>query len=227
MKILALIAARAGSKRLPGKNKRLLIGSPLVLWSVRSVRGISEVCDTLVSTDDNQIAEMCSSEGALVPWLRPTELAGDDVPMFPVALHALDWYEQVNGRVDGLMLLQPTSPFRSAQTVKRGIELFGSTGGRPVVAVSPARSHPMRCFDVRDDRMTPFINDKPVDLRTQELPPAYEVNGSLYLITPKDLKKHESFYAENMFPLIVESFEESIDIDTELDWRLAEAFYRN
>ncbi len=124
MRILAVIPARGGSKRLPRKNIRPLGGIPLIFWSINAAKGISEICDILVSTDDPEIAEVTKNTGALVPWLRPRELATDTAQSVDVCLHALEWYEKEKGKVDGLMLLQPTSPFRTRGSILRGIELF-------------------------------------------------------------------------------------------------------
>ena len=128
MKILALILARGGSKRLPGKNIRILGGKPLIVWSLDVAQDIAEICTTLVSTDDLEIAKVCKEAGALVPWLRPAELSTDTAGSVDAALHALDWYEKEYGMVDGILLLQPTSPFRTKETVRKGIELFKENG---------------------------------------------------------------------------------------------------
>ena len=222
MKILALITARGGSKRVPGKNVRPLGRRPLISWSIDVVKGMHEICDILVTTDDPEIAGITRNEGALVPWLRPGELATDSASSVDVALHAIDWYEGNKGKVDGLLLLQPTSPFRSRSSVERGIEMFCKNQFRPVVGVSPARSHPMQCFKIEGDQMRPFIAGGET-LRSQDLPPAYEVNGAIFLIAPDDLRRERSFYPENMLPLVIDAPEESIDIDTEWDWLIAEA----
>lgn len=227
MKIFALITARSGSKRVPGKNIRPLGGKPLIVWSIDVAKGIPELCDILVSTDDSAIAEVARNAGALVPWLRPPELATDTASSVDVALHALNWYENTHGKIDGLLLLQPTSPFRSRDTVRRGIELFRSNNRRPVVAVSAARSHPLWCFTIEGETMRPFIDGGGLDLRSQDLPAAFEVNGSLYLVAPADLRKLRSFYGTDAVPLVVEQTDESIDIDTERDWRIAEAIVRS
>jgi CMP-N,N'-diacetyllegionaminic acid synthase len=226
MRILALIAARGGSKRVPGKNIRPLRGSPLIVWSINIAKSIPEVCDILVSTDSNEIAGVAKNAGALVPWLRPAELATDTASSVDVCLHALKWYEDENGKVDGLVLLQPTSPFRSRNSVLRGIELFRLHQHCPVIGVSAAESHPMWCFKIEEGTMRPFIKFEGLYLRSQDLPPAYVINGVFYLIAPKDLRKLKSFYSENMVPLVIDSPEESIDIDTEWDWQLAEAVIR-
>lgn len=224
MRILALISARGGSKRLPGKNIRILGGRPLIVWSINVAKEIPEICDILVSTDDPVIADVARKAGARVPWLRPEALATDTATSVDVCLHALDWYEDENGKVDGLLLLQPTSPFRSRDTVLKGIELFHTHGHRPVLGVSHAASHPMWCFKIDGETMCPFMDGGGLHLRSQDLPPAYVVNGIFYLIAPKDLRERRVFHSDDYdaVPLVISDSEESIDIDTEWDWTLAE-----
>ncbi len=226
MRILALITARAGSKRLPGKNIKLLGGKPLIVWSIDVVKNIPEICDILVSTDDGVIAEVARSAGASVPWLRPADLANDTASSADVALHALDWYERENGKVDGLLLLQPTSPFRTRETVLRGITIFMENQGSPVISLSPAESHPMWCFRVNDQVMQPFINDgSDLNLRSQDLTPAYVINGAFYLVAPDRLRVSKSFYDKDTVPLLMDEPKESIDIDTEWDFLCAETVF--
>ena len=226
MKILAVITARGGSKRLPGKNLALLGGRPLIVWSIDAAKGIAEVCDILVSTDDLAIADVARKAGALVPWLRPAELATDTATSENVCLHALDWYESKSGTVDGLLLLQPTSPFRSRQTVEQGIRLFQLHKRRSVISVSPAKSHPYWCVQIQDGRVRPFVNQVGLNLRSQELPPAYVLNGALYLASPEMLRAKRSFCDNDTVPLVIDDPEEGLDIDTEWDWRMAEAAVR-
>ena len=209
---------------MPRKNIRVLGDKPLLVWSIDVCRGMAEICDILVSTDDDEIAQIARKSGALVPWLRPAELATDTVTTEDVAFHALDWYEREKGMVDAVLLLQPTSPLRTLDTVQRGIKLFRKHGNRPVVGVSPATSHPMRCLTVNGDRMKSFMEGGGLHLRSQELPPAFVVNGAFYMITPGDLIRHQSFYSDDMVPLQMLNPEEGIDIDTEFDWKIAESF---
>jgi CMP-N,N'-diacetyllegionaminic acid synthase len=223
MRILALIPARGGSKRLPGKNTRLLAGKPLIVWSIEATNGLAEVCDTLVSTDSAAVAAVAREAGALVPWLRPAELATDEANSVDVALHAVDWYEKARGPVDGLLLLQATSPFRTRQSVRRGIDAFRLGEGRAVLGVSPAQSHPLWCFRVEEQVLRPFIDRGGLALRSQDLPPAFTINGGFYLISPAQLREQQSFHGEDVLPLIMDDPAESIDIDTEWDWRMAEA----
>ena len=119
MKILALILARGGSKRIAGKNIRKLGGKPLIQWSIDVAKRTPEIDDILISTDDEVIAEVAINQGLSIPWLRPKELSTDTATSVDAALHALDWYEKQSGMVDGLLLLQPTSPFRKKSTIQR------------------------------------------------------------------------------------------------------------
>lgn len=222
MKILALIPARGGSKRLPGKNIRLLEGRPLIVWSIDAAKDIPEICDILVSTDDAEIAAVAAATGVMVPWLRPAELASDTARSIDVAIHALDWYEAQHGAVDGLLLLQPTSPFRTRKTIRKGIELFDAYGRAPVLGVSPAPAHPMWTLKVEGGRLAPFIENHGMNMRSQDLPPAYVINGSFYLAEPEHVRSQQSFVSDQAVPLISESEREVIDIDTEWDWRMCQ-----
>ena len=222
MKILALITARSGSKRLPGKNIRLLAGKELIVWSIDQVKNIPEICDILISTDDPVIADLCKDAGAYVPWLRPAELATDTATSVDVALHALDWYEAEKGVVDGILLLQPTSPFRTKATIDRGIELFCKHACKPVLGVSPTHAHPMWILKIEDNYLVPFMSQHGLETRSQDLCPAYVVNGCFYLISPKELRETRSFLGNKAVPLVIESPQESIDIDTDWDFKMAE-----
>jgi CMP-N,N'-diacetyllegionaminic acid synthase len=223
MRILALITARGGSKRLPGKNIRILGGKPLIVWSIDVVRDIPAICEILVSTDDPTIASVCSECGAYVPWLRPAALATDTASSVDVALHALDWYESEKGAVDGLLLLQPTSPFRTKKTVLEGIDLFKQSGQQPVLGVSSAHDHPMWTLKLEAGFLVPFSKAHEFGTRSQDLPPAYVVNGGFYMITPAELRAQRSFISMKAIPLMIDSPQEALDIDTEWDWNLAQA----
>ena len=223
MRILALIPARGGSKRLPGKNMKLLGGKPLINWTIDAAQGIPEICEILVSTDAPEIASVAKEAGANVPWLRPKVLATDQATSVDVALHALDWYESESGVVDGLLLLQPTSPFRTQATIKQGIELFRSNGYRPVIGVSPVQDHPMWTFKMKDGYLVPFVEHHGFGIRSQDLEPALVANGGFYLISPKELRESKSFISLESIPLIEKSSQESLDIDSKEDFNFAEA----
>jgi CMP-N,N'-diacetyllegionaminic acid synthase len=223
MRLLALIPARGGSKRLPNKNLLLLGSKPLIAWSIEAAHGLPSICDILVSTDDSTIARAAIEAGAKVPWLRPADLATDVASSVDVALHAIDWYEEVHGKLDGLLMLQPTSPLRSRRTMERGISLFGEGGGRAVIGVAPAATHPMWALKLVDGGLQPWLAESSLQMRSQDLPPAYAVTGAFYLVTPQDLRAHRSFFPPGALPLVAETQRETIDIDTAEDFTLAQA----
>jgi CMP-N-acetylneuraminic acid synthetase len=219
LRLLAIIPARGGSKRLPRKNVLHLGGKPLIAWSIDAARESGCFVDLLMSTDDAEIADVARAHGALVPWLRPAEFATDTARSIDVVLHALDWYERERGAVDGMMLLQPTSPFRTAATIRAAAERFRALGAdAPVVGVSPAETHPAWTFSLAGSRMQPFCGWDSLKLRSQDLPPAYTLNGAIYVSTPGRLRATQSFYADDMHALVMTDRAESQDIDTAEDW---------
>lgn len=224
MKVLALVPARGGSKRLPGKNIKPLGGKPLIAWTIEAALA-SQVCvDVMLSTDDPEIAAVGANYGAWVPCLRPVNLATDTAGSVEVALNALETYENLRGHVDGLILLQPTSPFRKAETICRAVKLFSDSGGaRPVVSFGPSPCHPAWCFRMVADGIEPFLGWDAVRGRSQDMEPAWVLNGAIYVIAPARLRDARSFLTTDVKPYLMSDAVESIDIDTPSDWALAEA----
>lgn len=222
MRILALVPARGGSKRLPDKNVRPLLGKPLIAWTIEPALQSGLFCDVLLSTDDEKIVAVGRDAGVLAPWLRPPALASDTASSVDVALHAVDWYEAQHGEVDGVMLLQPTSPFRSARSIAGSIALFGQDPASPVVSMTQALSHPAWTFHVEAGKLVPFLDWAETEKRSQDLVPAFVNDGAIYIISPKTLRLRRSFMDQNTRPYVIEDARESIDIDTPDDWYLAE-----
>lgn len=222
-RLLAIIPARGGSKRLMRKNVLSLGGMPLIAWTIDAALASRCFIDVLLSTDDAEIAEVAREYGALVPWLRPAELATDTARSIDVVLHALDWYESEHGSVHGVILLQPTSPFRTVATIQEAVRLFVELGAKaPVVSVRPAETHPAWTFSLEEGRMRPFCGWESLKLRSQDLPSAYTVNGAIYVSTPARLRATESFFSEDMNALVMTNSNEWLDIDTEQDWKMAQ-----
>jgi N-acylneuraminate cytidylyltransferase len=222
MRILTLIPARGGSKRIPGKNLRRLGNKPLINWTIDSALCTPDLSEIIVSTDDPMIAKIAESAGASVPWLRPKELATDDASSVDVALHALDWFEEANGVVDGVLLLQPTSPFRTCETIQKAINLYQDHDDSTIIGVSPTRDHPMYALVKKGESLVPYVQQNDFKFRSQDLPEIYSVNGSIYLISPSVLRTTHSFFDSKMLPVITNSPFEAIDIDTESDFKFAE-----
>ena len=222
MKILALILARGGSKRCPGKNIRNLGGKPLIEWSIDSAKKVSEISDILVSTDDEAIAEIAKKAGANVPWLRPSSLSTDTATSIDATIHAIDWYELEQGYLDAILLLQPTSPFRTSKTILAGIELYKSNKVDSVVGVSKAHSHPEWAFKISHGILEPFFNRQSISKRSQDLSPAFIANGAFYLTSVETIRNEKTFFPEKTAPLEIESHKEALDIDDEWDFQIAE-----
>lgn len=228
MRVIALIPARGGSKRLPGKNIKLLAGVPLIGWTIQTAQASACFVDVLVSTDDQHIADVARQYGANVPWLRPSELATDTASSIDVVLHAIDAWENAHGSADAVMLLQPTSPFRSVESIKRAVKLFDSTRGcRPVVSVCQAASHPAWCFRTTPFGIEPYLGWDRVHVRSQDLEPAWTLNGAIYLSSVNRLRQERSFLAPDTQALVIDNFNESIDVDTFEDFAKCEAALTN
>ncbi|MFY7819391.1 MAG: cytidylyltransferase domain-containing protein [Rhodoluna sp.] len=225
VRLLAIVPARGGSKRLPGKNVMPLGGKPLIAWTIDAARESGCFVDVLVSTDNAEIAAVANLHKALVPWLRPAELSNDTARSIDVVLHALDWYEAERGRIDAIMLLQPTSPFRSVETIRRGAAMFAAYGAdAPVVSVSPASSHPAWTFSLNGSNLIPFCGESQMQFRSQDLAPAFTLNGAVYISRISRLREAASFFSSDMHALVMEDPAEGHDIDTAFDWQMAELF---
>ncbi|MBU4525054.1 MAG: acylneuraminate cytidylyltransferase family protein [Desulfomicrobium sp.] len=225
MNILGLIPARGGSKRIPGKNVKLLGDLPLIARTIQAAIASTTCSDIVVSTDDTEIADIARKFGATIPGLRPPHLATDEATSVDVALYELDRHEKAHGPVDGLLLLQPTSPFRTAESIKKAVTLFEmSQGCHAVVSVSKAPVHPAWCFRLNKSGMEPYLGRDNLERRSQDLESAYSLNGAIYLISPLQLQNGHSFLPKSAVPFVMESIHEALDIDTEDDWMMAEFF---
>ena len=222
MHILALVPARKGSKRIKDKNKKVLLDKPLIEWTIEAGKSLDEITQVLVSTDDPEIMEIAKKSGVLAPWLRPDHLSEDKTSTVDVIFHALDWYESNISKIDGVLLLQPTSPFRSPETLLRGIDLFKKHPTSSIIGVSKIRQHPSWAYKLLNGTLINFMSDQSVPIRSQDLEIAYFPTGSFYLTSPEVLRRDKSFLSQITIPLVVDSFEESIDIDTPEDFRIAE-----
>ena len=215
MNILALIPARGGSKRLPGKNLRELGGKPLIGWTIEQALESHCFGSVLVSTDSEQIAEVSRAHGAQVPWLRPSQLSDDTASSVDVVLHALDAYANAGGSFDAVCLLQPTSPFRSRGKIGEAVcRFYESDGQSPVVSVSPVVHKPWWMFTVLDGELEPVAGWAHLTTRSQDLPPVWGLNGSFYLARADYIREHRSFLGPGALAVQMSHPAESLDIDT-------------
>ena len=214
MKIIALIPARSGSKRIKNKNVKKLLGVPLINWTIRSALKTKQISKIFISTDDEKIINMCKKYNVIVPWKRPARLSGDKVNSTAIALHFLRWYEKKYSKPDGLLLLQPTSPFRKKTSIKKAISIFKNNKNSSVVSFYPVSKKTSDLI---------FLKNKKKKLAEKKIKynQVLKLNGSIYLTSPKNLKKYKSFFKPRIAPLIQHELKESIDIDTYDDWKLA------
>ena len=227
-KILGWIPARSNSKGVPGKNKRVLGNQPLIVHAILAAQLAACLDRIVVSTDDPDIARLALGARAEVPWMRPVELATDHSPVIASAVYDLDRFRaEQNYCADAVLLLQPTSPFRTPQTIRAVVEMFVQSGGESVVSVSTSREHPHWSKRIAEDGcLEAFLPDMPSTARRQELTPAYCLNGVLYLASVETILSKHSFYSPRTRALVISSEKEALDIDTPFDWLVAEALWQ-
>jgi len=217
MKILGLIPARGGSKGIPRKNIRPIAGKPLIAWTIEVALRAARLDAVVVSTDDAEIAAVAREHGAQTPFLRPVELARDDTPGVDPVLHAL----QALPGYDAVLLLQPTSPLRSADDIAGCLDLAERLQAPCVVSVCAPDKHP--CWMYRLDaqqRLIPVI-DGPAVTRRQDLPPVYAANGALYFARSTWLQRRRTFVTPETAAFVMPP-ERSVDLDNPLDWKFAD-----
>lgn len=221
-RIVGLITARGGSRSVPRKNVAMVGGKPLIAWTIDAALGSGVLDAVIVSTDDPKIATVARRCGAEAPFLRPAELARDETPHLPVVAHALRWLETARGWTpEYLMLLQPTSPLRTSADIRGAVKLAADKKADAVVSVSPARHHPYICVRAdRRSRLSPFDPSVPLDLRRQDFPPAYTMNGAIYLVRSRTVLEQKTFYPPRTFAYMMPA-ERSLDIDEAWELRLA------
>lgn len=220
--VLALIPARGGSKGLPKKNILPLAGKPLIAWSIEQALQSNVFDKIIVSTDNEEIASVAEEYGATVPFMRPPELATDNAKGIDVVLHAIDWHMKKGEFYDLLLLLQPTSPLRSAVDIRQAVELYLDKNADAVVSVCESEHSPLWMNTIGPDlSMKDFLSAVNQNKNRQELGKYYRLNGAVYLAAWAYLKQQRSFFGKNTFAYIMPP-ERSVDIDHEMDYKFAE-----
>lgn len=221
LRILAIIPARAGSKRLPGKNIKLLAGKPLIAHTINAAIQ-SDCCEQIVvSTDSQEIADIAIQHGASVPWLRPANLSDDSSSVEDAVIDLLNNYKKINVSFDSVLLLQPTSPFRKPETIRKAV-LMHKAIGDSVVSINKVSFKPSwyRTIDNQGNLCYPNVF-KAADV-SEESESIYKLNGAIYIATTEQIISKKSFYSDPTKALLMDSPIESIDIDTPIDWALTE-----
>ena len=222
-KLLALITARGGSKRLPGKNILQLVDKPLIAWTIEAGIQSQYIDRVIVSTDDETIANISKEYGADVPFMRPDELASDKATSIDVARHAIQALEESGEVYDYLLLLQPTSPLRTSKHINNAVELFISKQADSVISVCELE-HPIEWVGVLPDDLSMdnfFCNDEH-EKRSQDYSSKYRMNGAIYLVNVKKLLDQNSFILDELNYGFVMQRQDSVDVDEYIDFKFAE-----
>ncbi|WP_413287814.1 cytidylyltransferase domain-containing protein [Bdellovibrio sp. HCB337] len=217
---LAIIPARAGSKRIPGKNKRPFLGKPLIQWTIEAALNSPIPLDVVVSTDDPDILKYKDLYPSVDFLSRSAELAQDTSSSSDVIVEVMKTRKQA---ADFIVLLQPTSPLRGAQVVGAAVQEFLSSSVPQMVSVRACREVPSHIFyETSEGTLTPLLKNQ-VELRSQDWKNVWTLNGALYLSDWDLFLKSKSFFgAQTKAFVMAENL--SVDIDTEEDWKRAETF---
>jgi N-acylneuraminate cytidylyltransferase len=225
--IVALIPARSGSKRVPDKNIRPLAGHPLIAYTITAALGSGIFDDVIVSTDSEHYAEIVEYYGAKVPFLRPTELAGDQSPDFEWLQYTLSRLQETGRSYDCFSILRPTSPFRMPATIQRAWQEFSTQSGVDSLrAVEKCSQHPGKMWVVRGNRMMPLLPLGPPEQpwhssQYPSLPEVYVQNASLEIARTRVIFEDKTIAGNVLMPFFTKNFE-GFDVNSEYDWNLAE-----
>jgi CMP-N,N'-diacetyllegionaminic acid synthase len=230
--IVALIPARAGSKRVPDKNIRPLAGHPLIAYTIAAALQSEVFSAVLVSTDSQLYAEIAKYYGAEVPYLRPAELAGDLSPDIEWVEYTLNRLRQDGREYDFFSILRPTSPFRLPETIQRAWRAFQEEEGVDSLrAVEKCKQHPGKMWIVRGTRMMPLLPLGPPEQpwyssQYQSLPEVYVQNASLEIAWSRVVFEKKTIAGNVLMPFFTEGYE-GFDLNTDYDWNIAEQLVRS
>lgn len=223
-KVLCVIPARSGSKGLPGKNKMMFCGKPLLAWSVEQSLSCQYVDTTVVSSDDPETIEIARNYGAEVPFIRPIELSTDEASSIDVVLHAIDYYKKERDiHFELVVLLEPTSPLRDCSDIDRAIEqLRVHPVARSIVGVTKAEcSHPAFMAYMQDGLLKPYRGNFQA-VRRQDIETLYYFEGSVYASYIDTLVERRAFYHDLTLGYSVPKHK-AIEIDDQYDFIMAQS----
>ena len=221
--MLVVIPARGGSKGVPGKNIKKLAGKPLIQYTIEAAKALFDDNQIIVSTDSLEIKKTVEKIGLKVPFLRPESLATDMAGTYEVLLHALKYAETKGFDPSTLILLQPTSPFRKAAQIKEALDLYNSLKSDVDMLVSVKETKANPYYLLKEENNEGYLeNSKKANFtRRQDCPPVWELNGAIYVINVASLKKNTLSEFTKVKKFVMDEYS-SHDIDTMLDWQLAE-----
>jgi CMP-N-acetylneuraminic acid synthetase len=224
-RILAIIPARGGSKRLPQKNILELSGKPLIAWTIEAALASKYIDRVVVSTDSDKIAHISKIYGADVPFLRPNSLATDKSASIDVVLQLLDKLELIDDYYDYIILLQPTSPLRTTMNIDESIMMLMDRKCDAIISVCEAEHSPLWSNIIPENgNLSNFLDESILNKRSQDLDKYHRLNGAIYFCDSIRIKKEKTFFFNSNCIAYRMTQEQSIDIDTQLDFLKAEFF---
>lgn len=221
MAVIALIPARGGSKGIPGKNIKLFNGKPLISYTIEVAKQAASIDRVVVSTDDAEIAKIAIAHGAEVPFIRPSEISGDEATDYEVIRHAVDWFKDNSFNCEVVAFLRPTNIFRTCADIDEAILKLTSTNLDSVRGISKVAYSPYWMKQVVGDKLCPFLRSDYEYARRQELPPTYQANGTIDAIRIDTIISNNSVYGENIGFIHMDEIART-DIDSPLDFTIAE-----
>lgn len=224
MKVLGIVPARGGSKRIPNKNLYPLGGIPLICHCLRAAKKCSLIDRLVVSTEDEAIAEVAKKEGVEV-IKRPVELAQDNTPTLPVIKHVITELDNASFYADIILTVQPTYPFITVENIEKAINAFSENGdfdSATTVTKAPFKYHPYNARKINEDGTISFMfpEEKKKCPNSQSAPPVYFF-GNLYVSKRATIFEKDSLYGDKSFPIEVDNIE-GFDIDDMFDMEMAE-----
>ena len=226
MKIVAFIFARGGSKGLPGKNIKPLAGKPLIAWSIEQALAVKRIERVIVSTDSEEIADVAREYGAEVPFMRPEELARDDSPEWLAWRHALNYLIDAEGNLPEVMVSIPTTaPLRLPLDIENCLDEYEKGKADMVITVTDAHRNPYfnMVKENTDGTVALVISPTTVLKRRQDAPTVYDMATVSYIVNPEFVMKYQSHF-EGKVRAVHVPLERAIDIDTLMDFKMAEFF---
>ncbi len=229
-KILAIIPARKGSKRLVNKNILKLNKKPLFQWTLDVALKARIFNQIYLSTDSKKIMNLVKNKDCVCPKLRKTKLSGDKITLVDVCLDVLNYIQKKYDTPDAIVLLQPTSPFRSIDIIYESLNKFFSISNKArnsVVSVEKVKKPPMWCFKKKNGYLIPYLKNNGINLQSQSLEPTFAPTGSIYIVTPNNLKDNKSFFTKKTLYVEPNNKFENLDIDEKFDVELAKSILKN
>jgi N-acylneuraminate cytidylyltransferase len=221
---IAIIPARGGSKRIPRKNIKDFLGKPIIAYSIKAALESKLFEEVMVSTDDEEIAEIARKYGANVPFTRSRENANDYATTFDVLVEVFEAYKNLSKTFDVGCCIYPTAPFISAETLQKAFDLLQTQNLDSVYPVQKFSFPPQRGVIFQDNKLR-WQSPENAQARSQDLTPLYHDVGQFYFFKTEKLIKNRSILTENTNGIVISEMD-AHDIDTEEDWQVAEFKYR-